>query len=106
MVDVNGRYASFRFFRPQAREVYLAGTFNHWRPNELRMTSTGDDWWRAGLMLPAGEHRFRYVADGQWFTDYAAFGIHYGPLGPDSVLLVPQGNVNDKHAGVWPQAAA
>jgi 1,4-alpha-glucan branching enzyme len=90
MVDVNGHYATFRFYRPWAREVYLAGTFNNWRANELRMTPTGDGWWRAGLLLPPGDHRFRYIADGQWFTDYAAFGIEYGPLGPDSALHIPQ----------------
>ncbi|MFB3893577.1 MAG: glycogen-binding domain-containing protein [Phycisphaerae bacterium] len=106
MVYVKGCYATFRFYRPRAREVYLAGTFNNWRPDELRMTPTGDGWWRAGLLLPPGDHRFRYIADGQWFTDYAAFGIEYGPLGPDSALHIPQQPGPFQRAAVRPQAAA
>ena len=107
MVDVNGCYATFRFYRPWAREVFLAGTFNNWRPDELRMASSGDGWWHASLLLPPGDYRFRYVADGRWFTDYAAFGVEYGPHGPDSILHVPrQDGLIRRAAAVRPQAAA
>lgn len=88
MVEVSGGLASFRFFRPGANEVFLVGDFNNWRDGELRMTPCGDGWWQAQIVLPAGTHKFRYRADGQWFTDFAAFGIEYGPFGPDGIIRV------------------
>ncbi len=80
--------ARFLFFRPQAAEVFVAGDFNGWRADQLRMMSTGDGYWRLNLKLPAGAYRFRYVADGQWYTDFAAFGVEPARFGLDSVLRV------------------
>lgn len=88
MVTVEGNGARFRFFRPQAQCVYLVGDFNGWRTQELKMKPR-DGWWEANLTLPGGNYRFRYLADGQWFTDFAAFGIEYGPFGTISVLRIP-----------------
>ena len=88
MVTVNGNTAEFHFFRPQARAVELVGDFTHWRNGGLAMRRTAEGYWRARLMLPPGEFRFRYRADGQWFTDFAAFGVEPGPLGLDSIVRV------------------
>ncbi len=88
MVEVKGDLATFRFFRPGVRNVHLVGDFTNWQVTELKLASSGDGWWHAGLRLPPGTHRFRYLADGQWFTDFAAFGIEYGPFGPNSILHI------------------
>jgi 1,4-alpha-glucan branching enzyme len=90
MVTLSDEWVEFRFFRPQARKVHLAGDFNNWRQTELPMVRTGAGYWTAKLRLPAGEFRFRYCADGEWFTDYAAFGVEPGRFGLDSILRVPQ----------------
>jgi len=74
MVIVNGNQAEFSFFRPAARQV--------------PMIRRSDGHWQAKLSLPPGTFKFRYCADGEWFTDYAAFGIEFGPFGPDSLLRV------------------
>jgi hypothetical protein len=52
------------------------------------MSRSRDGNWTAKVKLPAGSYRFRYRADGQWFTDYAAFGIEQGLLGIDSIVWV------------------
>ncbi len=83
-------YVEFRFFRPGAAKVFLAGDFNDWRIDQLSMVRQEDGHWLLRLPLPAGDHRFRYVADGLWYTDYAAFGVEPGRFGMDSVLLVPE----------------
>jgi len=88
MVAINGNVVEFRFFRPEARSVKVAGDFNGWRLDELPMTRSPDGYWRASKRLPPGVFRFRYCADGQWFPDYAAFGLEEGPYGFDSVLVV------------------
>lgn len=80
----------FRFYRPQVSRVSVAGTFNGWQDDALTMRKEQDGWWVAAARLPAGDHRFRYLADGHWFTDYASHGIEMGPKGIDSVLVVPR----------------
>ena len=55
----------FRFFRPDARQVGVAGEFNGWNPHDSPMIRDGGGWWTPRLLLTAGSHRFRYHADGQ-----------------------------------------
>jgi 1,4-alpha-glucan branching enzyme len=87
-VQDNGQ-VEFRFFRPEATEVSIAGDFNGWDPSVDGMTPDGQGWWIASLTLPPGEYRFRYHADGQWFTDFAAQGVEMSKFGWNSLLLVP-----------------
>ena len=89
MVTVTEDWVEFLFYRPGARQVHLAGDFNNWRTGELHMVRTDDGYWKARMKLPAGEFRFRYCADGEWFADYAAFGVEPGRFGLDSILRVP-----------------
>jgi 1,4-alpha-glucan branching enzyme len=89
MVTVNNGRAEFSFYRPTASEVHVVGDFNGWRDNAQPMEKGSDGHWRLALSLPAGEFRFRYRADGQWYTDYAAFGVEPTDEGMNSVLHVP-----------------
>jgi 1,4-alpha-glucan branching enzyme len=77
----------FRFFRPEARQVTVAGDFNGWQPCFL-MRRHHDGWWICRLHLAPGTYEFRYWADGQWYNDYAAFGLEHGPYGLNSVAKV------------------
>ncbi len=88
MVNTHGQQVEFTFYRPKAKDVFVAGDFNDWRNGELAMTRDENGHWTADLRLPAGEYRFRYCADGEWFTDYAAFGVEPGRFGMDSVIWV------------------
>ena len=90
MVTVHGGSATFRFLRPHARRVFLAGEFNHWRTGDLPMKREADGFWTATLDLEPGEYRFRYSADSQWFIDYAAFGVEHGPFGMDGIVRVTE----------------
>ena len=89
MVSVAGGWVEFTFFRPGASRVHLVGDFNGWREDELPMARAADGHWTTRVRLPAGEFKFRYCADGEWFTDYAAFGVEPGRFGMDSVIRVP-----------------
>ena len=88
MVDVRGDEARFSFFRPDAGQVHLVGDFNQWKDGAAPMSRSPDGYWRANLRLPPGKFRFRYRADGTWYTDFAAFGIEQGPFGWNSVVVV------------------
>lgn len=77
------------YFQPEAREVYLAGTFNDWDPRETPMQrdSLGD--WSIELSLPPGEHRYRLVVDGEWRDDPSAQRMEPNPFGTfDAVVVV------------------
>jgi 1,4-alpha-glucan branching enzyme len=88
MVQINNGWVEFWFYRPGANRVNLVGDFNHWSESSLPMVRAERGYWRARLRLPEGEFRFRYCADGQWYTDYAAFGVEPGCFGLDSLVRV------------------
>jgi 1,4-alpha-glucan branching enzyme len=66
------------FFRPnrvftlrgftEARKVFLAGSFNGWKPDGLPMQKTATGW-ELPLYLAEGTHTYKFVADGTWVAD-------------------------------------
>jgi 1,4-alpha-glucan branching enzyme len=89
MVTVRGHTeCEFRFLRPERQQVFLVGDFNGWQESACPMTRSEDGWWTVRLRLSPGTYKFKYLADGRWFLDFAAFGVEPGPWGWNSVLLV------------------
>jgi 1,4-alpha-glucan branching enzyme len=81
----------FRFYRPGAVDVQIVGTFNNWNPKTLAMRPMGEPgWWTATTTIEPGEHFFRYIADGHWYTDFAANGVEQSKHGWNSILIVPE----------------
>src|SRR4051812_41615644 len=82
----------FRFYRPGATEVKVVGTFNKWDvcATPMQQLDGAEGWWIAEADIAAGEHSFRYVADGHWFTDFAANGVERNKYGWNSILIVPE----------------
>jgi len=80
----------FRFFRTGVKDVKLAADFTRWQEEALEMSDQGNGWWTARVRLEAGEYRFRYVADGQWYTDFASHGVELKKSIWNSVLVVPE----------------
>jgi len=60
-------------YRPAtaAKDVFLAGTFNKWKPTEQKMTGPdADGYYSATLKLPGGRHEYKFVLDGKvWTSD-------------------------------------
>ena len=106
MVTLKNELVEFAFYRPDAQDVQLAGDFNDWQPGQLPMVPSDDGYWTARIPLPAGEFKFRYWADGQWFTDFAAFGVEPGVFGLDSVVRVPHPPLKVAQPGPIAEAAA
>ncbi len=59
-----GRVISVR--APEAKEVFLAGTFNDWNPKSIPMKKAKGGDWTHTLDLAPGRHEFKFVIDGQW----------------------------------------
>ncbi len=89
-VDETGK-TTFRFRHGTDGPVFLAGDFCAWQTDHLPMRRAGRAEWILMVRLPPGTYEFRYVADGQWFTDYAAFGVRRNDLGDfNSIVRVPK----------------
>jgi hypothetical protein len=81
-------YVKFVLFAPAARQVALAGTFNAWDADvtPLRRVSS-DGVWTVTIALPAGQHQYGFVVDGQrWVPDPAAPSVDDGFGRRNSVL--------------------
>ncbi|GAB2703739.1 S41 family peptidase [Mucilaginibacter koreensis] len=53
---------------PNAKNVYVAGTFNNWVMETTPMQRKGDKW-VAGSESEAGQLEYKFVVDGKWMVD-------------------------------------
>lgn len=52
---------------PEAKAVFVAGTFNDWKPDATPLHNhLSNSEWAVTLPLPPGHHEFKFVVDGQW----------------------------------------
>lgn len=51
---------------PNARNVFLAGTFNDWSESSTPMKKGIEGSWSVNLHLSPGHHEFKFVIDGKW----------------------------------------
>jgi hypothetical protein len=89
-------YVRFDLSAPKAREVGVAGSFNGWRPETVRMARGAGGVWSVTVPLAVGEHRYQFVVDGRrWVPDPAAPAVvDDGFGGRNSVIVVgPKGVV-------------
>ncbi len=57
----------FSCVAPMAKAVFVAGTFNDWKPEATPLDPhrvNGN--WTVTLPLPPGHHEYKFVIDGQW----------------------------------------
>ena len=73
----------FQVSAPQARQVYLSGTFNFWDARTLPMKRDEKGVWRTEITLSSGRYEYKFIVDGQWQNDPAntqtvanTFGTH------------------------------
>jgi hypothetical protein len=53
-----------------AKEVFLAGSFNNWHEKKTQMSRSGNGW-TATVSLFGGKQTYKYIIDGKWITDPA-----------------------------------
>ncbi len=69
---------------PDAKEVFLAGSFNDWRHFELKMTKTASGW-EIPYVLGAGNYEYKFIVDGHWVS---ADGTVVKSNQPGSVFVI------------------
>jgi hypothetical protein len=61
-------------FKPEGggkKQVFLAGNFNAWKPDnpQYLMTADATGTYTITVKLPPGTYQYKFVADGQWIKD-------------------------------------
>ena len=59
----------FRLYAPEAKEVFLAGSFNDWEPAAQPLKPDKNGNWKTRISLESGTHEYRFVVDGEWKDD-------------------------------------
>ncbi len=75
---------------PGARSVEVVGSFNDWRLGDLALRDDDHDGiWRGAVMLPAGQHEYMFVVDGErWVSDPLAGRYVDDGFGRANALLI------------------
>lgn len=66
------RTVHFELHAPGAQAVYLAGTFEGWKPASLPLVRMDTGIWVKELVLEPGDYEYLFVVDGVWMPDPAA----------------------------------
>jgi hypothetical protein len=74
---------------PAAKQVFVAGSFNGWKPETTPLVAADNGRWKGDLKLGPGRYEYLFVVDGQWRTDPNARESVANPFGGrNSVIQV------------------
>src|SRR5262245_16716495 len=59
----------FSLTAPGASSVMLVGDFTHWQKSPISLLKQPDGTWTVTVPLQPGEHRYRFLVDGEWRDD-------------------------------------
>ena len=70
---------------PEKSKVFLAGDFNNWEEQSLRMTKKGNEYTKSLTLPTGGSYQFKYNIDGEyWINDDAADAYPKNGFGSDN----------------------
>ena len=82
---------SLELVEPTAQQVYVAGSFNGWKPDTTPLAALGNGRWKGDLKLGPGRYEYLFVVDGQWRPDPNARETAQNPFGGrNSVVMVSE----------------
>lgn len=88
MANIKTRLVKFTFKPPtNVNEVKLAGDFTEWDKGAIMMSKSGRSGeWSASIRVTPGEHQYRFILDGNWYTDPTTDHA-YNSFGTENSLL-------------------
>ena len=78
----------FSLIAPEASEVYLVGDFNEWSSDGFKMRKFKDGTCKKMVKLPPGRYEYRFVVDGNWYTDPQNNDRCANPFGSENSIKV------------------
>ena len=84
------RSVKIKFHAPMnVSEVKIAGDFTNWDKGAIFMTRSGKSGeWSASIKAAPGEHQYRFMLDGNWYTDPSTERIANSFGSENSILRV------------------
>ena len=64
--DRNAHTVHLSCHAPEPKAVFVAGTFNDWKPDTAPLQRQSDGKWDVELPLAPGRYEYKFVVDGQW----------------------------------------
>lgn len=77
----------FIFRAPEAKKVYIAGTFNDWNTKLMLMKKGKDGIWRILIKLTPGRYEYKYFVDGTWAQDIPGAELAPNPFGTNNCVI-------------------
>ena len=68
-VQPSEKRVQFKIDAPDAKEVALCGSFNHWANDTHHLKRDKKGTWTTQVALEKGSHEYRFLVDGQWRDD-------------------------------------
>ncbi|WP_423146083.1 S41 family peptidase [Rubrolithibacter danxiaensis] len=72
---------------PNAKEVFVAGSFNDWADHKDKLARKGDSWVLTTQSEP-GKIKYKFIVDGEWITDPANSDTEKNGPNIDSVKIL------------------
>ena len=51
------------------KEIYIAGSFNEWKPTTKQLKEKNKGLYQITMMLPKGRYEYKFIIDGCWCAD-------------------------------------
>jgi 1,4-alpha-glucan branching enzyme len=87
MTMKNEKKVEFSFHAPWAKEVFLAGEFNHWDIRSMPMKRGKDGKWKAQTNLPPGRYEYKFIADNHWVEDLPGVELAANAFGTKNIVI-------------------
>ncbi len=93
--SINGmRLTTFSLDAPEARSVYVTGSFNDWSLDEKCRMRLVNGHWLVDVSLRPGVHKYQFIVDGRWREDPANPRQERNSFGDINSLVEVQTNGN------------
>jgi hypothetical protein len=80
-------HVSLELVKPGAKHVFVAGSFNGWKPEKTPLIQKSNGRWVGDLDVNPGRHEYLFVVDGQWLPDPNAKESVQNPFGGRNSIL-------------------
>jgi len=92
--EVGGLFKTdFNLKAPEARSVYVTGSFNDWSLDESCRMRLENDQWVASVALKPGVYKYQFIVDGRWKEDPSNPMQERNSFGDINSLLEVKANV-------------
>lgn len=85
---VRRRRVALTLDAPKAKEVILMGDFNKWDAKTHPMKRSKGGVWEKIVMVPPGRYEYKFLVDGQWWTDPRNPQTSYNRFGTENSVMV------------------